>query len=56
MSDPSPIRSPCVRTCRLEGEVCVGCGRTRAEIALWTRMSAPERDAVMSRLAQRAPT
>ncbi|PTX52304.1 hypothetical protein IQ03_01094 [Gemmobacter caeni] len=51
MSTPT-ILSPCVRTCRLLNEVCVGCGRTRAEIALWTRMTEAERDAVMSRLDQ----
>jgi len=47
----TPILSPCVRTCRLDGEVCVGCGRTRAEIALWSRMSGDERAAIMRRLA-----
>jgi hypothetical protein len=46
----TPILSPCIRTCRLEGEVCVGCGRTRTEIALWTRMSGDERAAIMRRL------
>lgn len=50
MSDPPPIQSPCIRTCRLVNEVCVGCGRTRVEIATWTRMSAGERDAIMRRL------
>jgi hypothetical protein len=52
MSQP-PILSPCIRTYRLEGEVCAGCGRTRVEIALWTRMSGKERAAVMRRLADR---
>jgi uncharacterized protein len=50
MSDPSPIRSPCIRTCQLENEVCVGCGRTRGEIAAWSRMSDAERLVVMRRL------
>ena len=49
MSSP-PILSPCVRTCRLEGEVCVGCGRTRTEIAAWSRMSDTARTAIMARL------
>lgn len=48
--------SPCVRTCRLEGEICAGCGRTRMEIATWSRMSDAERAAIMGRLkvAERA--
>lgn len=49
MSTP-PILSPCVRTCRLLNEVCVGCGRTRSEIAAWSRMSDEERLVVMRRL------
>lgn len=44
------ILTPCVPACRLEEQVCAGCGRTRTEIATWTRMSATERIAVMSRL------
>jgi predicted Fe-S protein YdhL (DUF1289 family) len=43
--------SPCVRACRLDGEVCVGCGRTRDEIARWTRMSDNERREVNLRVA-----
>jgi predicted Fe-S protein YdhL (DUF1289 family) len=34
------IDSPCVKICELDrNDVCVGCGRTRAEIAGWTSMS-----------------
>ncbi|MEF3365468.1 DUF1289 domain-containing protein [Methylocystis sp. 9N] len=34
------IDSPCIRICELDGEdICVGCGRTRAEIAGWMSMS-----------------
>lgn len=51
MSKP-PVLSPCVRTCRLEGAVCVGCGRTRTEIATWSRMSDSERLVVMRRLGK----
>lgn len=49
------VPSPCLRACRLEGEVCAGCGRTRTEIATWTRMSAAERDVIMARLETRNP-
>jgi predicted Fe-S protein YdhL (DUF1289 family) len=50
MPQTGPILSPCVQTCRLDGEVCVGCGRTRAEIATWSRISDAERATVMERL------
>jgi len=51
MSSP-PILSPCVRTCQLVDETCVGCGRTRTEIATWSRISDAERAAIMARLGK----
>jgi predicted Fe-S protein YdhL (DUF1289 family) len=33
--------------------VCVGCGRTLAEIAAWTRMSEAERQTIMAALPER---
>jgi predicted Fe-S protein YdhL (DUF1289 family) len=52
-TQPAPIPSPCVRTCRLEREVCAGCGRTLAEIAAWSRMTPAERGDIMERLKGR---
>jgi predicted Fe-S protein YdhL (DUF1289 family) len=34
-------------------DLCVGCGRTLAEIARWGSMSETERDAVMAALPER---
>jgi predicted Fe-S protein YdhL (DUF1289 family) len=51
--------SPCIGVCRLEprSQVCVGCGRTIAEIAAWPTLSAEERRAIVARLeASRAAT
>ena len=44
--------SPCVKLCAIgpDGETCQGCGRTRHEIAGWSRMSIPEKHAVLRRL------
>jgi predicted Fe-S protein YdhL (DUF1289 family) len=44
--------SPCIGVCRLDqhGQVCVGCGRTIAEIAAWPSLSAEERRAIVARL------
>ncbi|HEY8123842.1 MAG TPA: DUF1289 domain-containing protein [Methylocystis sp.] len=34
------VDSPCLKICELDQDgVCVGCGRTRAEIAGWISMS-----------------
>ena len=44
--------SPCIGVCRLDPatQVCVGCGRTIAEIAAWPTLSAEERRAIVARL------
>ena len=63
MSDGSDIwqraepESPCVRICVLhpaEG-LCIGCLRTRDEIAAWSVMTPQERRLVMTQLPARAP-
>lgn len=51
--------SPCVSVCRLDPktQICVGCGRTIAEIASWPSLSDAERKALVQRLeASRAAT
>ena len=47
--------SPCVKVCVLHPErgLCVGCFRTGAEIAAWSRMDPAERRAVIEALPGR---
>lgn len=49
------IASPCVQLCSIDQTtgLCVGCGRTLAEIAAWTRLSGEERRAIMAALPAR---
>ena len=49
------IESPCVNVCTVDqvSRLCVGCGRTLAEIAAWSRYSNDERRRVMAKLPQR---
>lgn len=51
------IESPCVKICVIEpsADLCLGCLRTRAEIAGWSRMTAEARRAVTAELPGRAP-
>ncbi|MGD9542793.1 MAG: DUF1289 domain-containing protein [Methylocystis sp.] len=43
------VDSPCVKICELDrNDICVGCGRTRAEIAGWTGMSELQKTSVVS--------
>jgi predicted Fe-S protein YdhL (DUF1289 family) len=49
------IASPCVKVCVLDPVtgMCIGCGRTGAEIGGWIGMSPAERAAVMAALPER---
>ena len=46
------IESPCKKICLIhpEAKICVGCHRTREEIALWSRMTPDERAEVSAAL------
>jgi uncharacterized protein len=52
------IETPCVNVCVVDPEsgFCIGCGRTRSEIAGWVAMSAAERREVMAGLEARVET
>ncbi len=62
------IETPCIGVCTLmpqtgsqsadgpsdpRGDLCLGCGRTRTEIAAWTRYSPAERTHIMAGLHTR---
>ena len=52
---PRQIASPCVNVCIVDGEsgLCLGCHRTLAEVAAWTRFSDAERAGIMAVLPGR---
>ncbi|MFF7709507.1 DUF1289 domain-containing protein [Pseudomonas sp. NPDC007930] len=43
------IENPCISLCQLSGELCVSCGRTKADIRGWKRMKRPEKMAAAKR-------
>jgi uncharacterized protein len=49
------MESPCVKICTYQpgAGLCLGCGRTLAEIAGWTAMSDAERRRIMDALPDR---
>ncbi|MBS7791566.1 DUF1289 domain-containing protein [Roseococcus sp. SDR] len=51
MRDAPP--SPCRNLCRLEAQICAGCGRTGAEIARWPAAEPAEKHAILHRSAAR---
>lgn len=42
--------SPCIKICKLQTGVCVGCRRTQQEIVGWVKFSDAEKRAVLARL------
>lgn len=44
------VESPCVKICKLQNGVCIGCKRTQTEIAKWNRLTDLEKQAVLDRL------
>jgi predicted Fe-S protein YdhL (DUF1289 family) len=47
--------SPCIKVCLIDPEtgLCEGCGRTREEIARWSRLPEEERLRIMAELPER---
>ncbi len=42
--------SPCVSICKVEKDICIGCGRTLKEIASWTNFTKDQRQKVLERI------
>ena len=47
------VNSPCIQVCILSGEVCIGCGRTRSEVADWSVISDEQRELIKERSLKR---
>ncbi|MBL8753723.1 MAG: DUF1289 domain-containing protein [Planctomycetes bacterium] len=54
----SPPRSPCVLVCRMDerDRYCLGCQRTRAEIAAWFQLDDATKRSVLAELPARRAT
>jgi len=55
ITPPRPIETPCVKVCAVDGAsgYCIGCRRTLAEIASWSRMSEQQRTDILTALPAR---
>lgn len=55
------MKTPCIKICKLENEICIGCLRTIKEIKEWRDLTDDERECILQeidgRIAQlaRAP-
>jgi predicted Fe-S protein YdhL (DUF1289 family) len=52
---PRQRHSPCVGVCKIDDDTgfCLGCARTRTEVAAWPSLSEPAQDAVWAKLPDR---
>lgn len=52
---PKPIATPCIKVCVVDGEsgLCMGCYRTLAEVAGWSRLDDATRASIMIELPDR---
>jgi uncharacterized protein len=52
------VSTPCIKLCAVSGAsgLCIGCGRTLAEIAGWGGMDEAQRKAIMAELPKRLAT
>jgi predicted Fe-S protein YdhL (DUF1289 family) len=52
------ISTPCIKLCAVSGAtgLCIGCGRTLAEIAGWGGLDEAQRRAIMEELPKRLAT
>ncbi len=51
----APISTPCIKVCAVSGQtgLCIGCGRTLAEIAGWGGKDEERRQAIKEELPAR---
>ena len=58
LSATPTIESPCKLICEIDitSALCKGCGRSREEIARWTRYTDQERRQIMAELTARIET
>jgi predicted Fe-S protein YdhL (DUF1289 family) len=52
------IETPCIKVCTIDtaSGLCMGCGRTLDEIAIWSSLTKAERQAIMRSLSERLAT
>ena len=51
---PKPPLTPCIQVCTLDAEgFCIGCGRSREEIAIWSTLTEEDRLRIMADLTRR---
>lgn len=48
------VESPCVKLCRIESGICVGCKRTLSELTDWYKLSDQQKSEILEKIKARA--
>jgi len=46
------VESPCRDVCAVDGDICMGCGRTIQEIASWQSLTEADRTQIIEEIQQ----
>lgn len=42
------MKDPCIKVCKYQRDICIGCGRSKAEIKGWKKLDKASRRAVLA--------
>lgn len=42
------MKDPCIKVCKYQRDICIGCGRSKAESKAWKKLDKPARRAVLA--------
>ena len=46
-------KNPCIKICRFDADICVGCGRSKREIKAWKKLDKEDKRTVLAEAALR---
>jgi len=47
------MKDPCISVCKFDAGICLGCGRSKAEIKAWKKLDKTEQRLVVAEAAMR---
>lgn len=48
------IPSPCKSICKMKDDICIGCKRTKDEIANWSKLSNEQKKVIVDRISMQS--
>ena len=48
------IPSPCKSICKMKDDICIGCKRTKDEIATWSKLTNEQKKSIVDRISKQS--